>query len=54
MQVGRLKQKAHPYLVGFVFCCILVTTGLLYILEESEAKADDFIASYAQASGSLD
>ena len=39
MHIGHLKQKAHPILVYFVFCCILITTGLLYLVQKSEAKA---------------
>ena len=40
MEIGRLKQRAHPFLVFFVFSCIIITTGLLYIMQKTEAKAE--------------
>ena len=38
--VGHLKQRANLYLVGFVFACILVTTGLLWIMQSVSATGD--------------
>lgn len=42
MQVGSFKQKASPFLVKFTFICIFVITGLLYILQRTEAISDNF------------
>lgn len=42
MLVGHLKQKARPVLVFFVFSCILITTGLLFVMQKSEEKAYTF------------
>ncbi|MEI6842931.1 MAG: hypothetical protein WCK48_00255 [bacterium] len=33
MDIGHLRDKANSKLVYFVFFCILLTTGLLYMLE---------------------
>ena len=41
IQVGHLTQKAHPILVFFVFSCIIITIGLLYVVQKSEAKANN-------------
>ena len=41
MELGRLKQKANTGLVIFVFTCIFIIIGLLYILEKSEEKATE-------------
>ena len=38
IEIGHLKQRAHPILVFFVFSCIIVTTGLLYVVQKSEAR----------------
>lgn len=39
MRIGKLKDKAHPVLVYFVFSCILITTGLLVVKQKSVEKA---------------
>jgi len=39
--VGTFKQKANWFLVGFVFGCIFVVIMLLFILQKSEATAND-------------
>ena len=58
MKVGHLNQKAHPILVYFVFSCIIVTTGLLYVMQKSEAKAvhltsiDNNMEYYVSSDGS--
>ena len=53
MKVGTFKQKAHPILVFFVFSCIIVTIGLLYIMQKAEAKGDT-LNSLAQNSDYLE
>jgi hypothetical protein len=40
MQVGSFKQKANPYLVGFVFSCICVVIFLLHVKVKAEEKAE--------------
>jgi hypothetical protein len=40
MPVGRFNQKASPLLVYFVFSCIVITVGLLYVMQKSEALAE--------------
>ncbi len=47
MQPGSFKQKASPLLVLFVFGCIIITTGLLYIMQKSVAIGNN----YSTASG---
>jgi hypothetical protein len=39
-KLGTFKQKAHPILSIFVIACAIVTVGLLYILQKTEAAAD--------------
>ena len=41
MQIGNLNQKAHPILSTFVIACMVVTVGLLYIMQKSTATADN-------------
>jgi hypothetical protein len=41
LRVGNFKQKANWFLVGFVFGCIFVIILLLFILQKSEAAADE-------------
>lgn len=41
MEIGHLNQKASRPLVLFVFGCIIITTGLLYIMQKSVAVADN-------------
>lgn len=45
MEVGHLKQKANPVLVGFVFSCIVISTGLLYIMQKSVAAGENISSS---------
>lgn len=45
MQVGSLKQRASPQLVGFVFGCIIISIGLLYVLQKSVALGDSLVPS---------
>ena len=45
MPVGSLHQKASPLLVGFVFTCILITIGLLYVMNKAEALGDNLIST---------
>ena len=40
MELGNLKQTAHKKLVFFVFSCIIITTGLLFVMEKSEETAE--------------
>jgi len=40
MEVGYLKQKADKRLVMFVFGCIVITTGLLYVMQKSVALGE--------------
>ena len=40
MEIGKLGQKASPKLVIFVFGCIIVAVGLLYIMQKAEAVAE--------------
>ena len=35
MEIGHLKQKANPIVSVFVMICMIVTTGLLFILQKS-------------------
>jgi hypothetical protein len=44
MDIGNLKQKAHPILSTFVIACMIVTVGLLYIMQKSTATADNLNA----------
>ena len=53
IQTGNLKQKANPLLVFFVFSCIVITTGLLYVMQKTEAKAED-LASLSDISEYLE
>ena len=39
IQIGSLKEKASTPLVVFVFICILMVTGLLYVMQKSVAVA---------------
>jgi Cu/Ag efflux pump CusA len=43
MIIGSLKQKASEPLVYFVFVCIIVITGLLYVTEKSFTLADALV-----------
>jgi hypothetical protein len=43
MNLGQFRQKASPTLVSFVFGCIVVTIGLLYIMQKAEATANNLI-----------
>ncbi len=43
MKLGNLKDKAHPVLVFFVMSCIIITTGLLYILNKAEETSNHLI-----------
>ena len=36
MRVGNLKQKANQFLIIFVFGCIFIIVGLLYITQKVE------------------
>ncbi len=45
MPVGSLRQKASPLLVGFVFGCIIVTIGLLYVMTKAEALGDNLVST---------
>ena len=40
MEVGNLKQKASPYIVYFVFGCIIIIIGLLFVMQKSELLAE--------------
>ena len=40
INIGELKQKASQPLVVFVFLCIVITTGLLYVMQKSVALGD--------------
>jgi len=39
IKVGSFQQKANWFLVGFVFGCIFTIIFLLWLIQESEAKA---------------
>lgn len=39
MKIGSIKQKANPYMVGFVFTCIIVVVFLLKVKLVAEQKA---------------
>lgn len=41
MNTGSLKQKAHPLLVTFVLGCMVIITGLLYIMQNVSATAQN-------------
>lgn len=41
MEVGHFNQRAPNLLTVFVFSCIIVTIGLLYIKVKAEEKADN-------------
>jgi hypothetical protein len=40
MQTGNLKAKARPILPVFVLACSVVTVGLLFIMQKSEATRE--------------
>lgn len=40
MKVGNFKQKANWFLVGFVFGCIFIIILLLYVMQQSVARAE--------------
>ena len=43
MEIGNVKQKASRTMVFFVFSCIIITTGLLYVMQKSEAVAENLV-----------
>ena len=45
MEIGNIRKKAHPFLVYFVFMCIVVTVGLLYIMQKTENVVDTIHAN---------
>jgi len=49
-----LKQKARNGLVLFVFACILIITGLLYIVQKAEATRDHVYGTSNTYAGYLD
>lgn len=53
MKVGSFKEKANPYLVGFVFCCIFVVIFLLNVKVKAQEKAEQLSYS-GDWSGYLD
>ena len=50
MKIGSWKQKAGPVLTSFVFGCIFITIGLLYVMQTSAAVADNLtsVSGYSQ------
>lgn len=44
MELGRLKQKASWFTVGFVFGCIFIIILLLWISVRAEQKAQSLIS----------
>lgn len=38
MQIGNLRTKANPVLSTFVIACLLVTIGLLFVIQKAEQK----------------
>ena len=46
MRTGKFTDKAKPLMVYFVFSCILLITGLLYAVQQTERIGD--LSSLAQ------
>lgn len=42
MEIGHLNQKAPSLLAVFVFSCIIVVIGLLYVKVKAESTAGGF------------
>lgn len=40
LPIGNPRQKANWFLVGFVFGCIFIIVGLLYVMQQAVAKAE--------------
>jgi hypothetical protein len=53
MELGRLKKKANTPIVVFVFTCIFIIVGLLYVLEKSQEKAYELTYGYDLSENSL-
>ena len=45
MPVGNMRQRANSFLVTFVFICILITVGLLYIMQKSMALSNSLVST---------
>lgn len=43
LKIGTFKQKANPMLVYFVFSCIVITVGLLFIMQKAVAKGETLV-----------
>jgi hypothetical protein len=50
IETGSMKKRASPYMVGFVFTCIVVIIALLYIDQKATVAADKL---YSTQSGSF-
>lgn len=44
LPVGSFKQKASPVMSYFVVICLVVTVGLLFVMQRSEAISDSFMS----------
>jgi hypothetical protein len=42
MQIGSLRQVAHPLLSWFVISCCIAITMILYVMQKTEAVASAF------------
>jgi hypothetical protein len=40
MLIGKIQEKADPFLVSFVFGCIFIITILLYVVQHGEARGE--------------
>ncbi|MCX6702136.1 MAG: hypothetical protein NTX96_03015 [Candidatus Zambryskibacteria bacterium] len=47
INLDQLNKKANPFLVSFVFGCVMIIIGLLYIMQKAEAVAENL---YPQSS----
>jgi Cu/Ag efflux pump CusA len=45
IELGKLQEKASSPLVVFVFICIFIIVGLLYIMQKSVAVASNLSLS---------
>jgi hypothetical protein len=40
MILGHIRERANPFLVSFVFGCVCISVGLLYIMQHAEARGE--------------
>ncbi len=49
MEIGQLKQKASSFTSIFTVICMIVTVGLLFVMQKSTAAANNINAKNSDA-----